>query len=317
MHSAEKFHIKQEAMNSLQSVIHHLRKVLTYDKKSETIVELKLLNESHSEMNVELLNVSHFNFSCISTDESDVAEHIFHKDSDDDDEPHFSYTSLVNPLKAIISTVNSKLISPIVDPLNWFPKAWFNDGDWIKAHSSATSDWMNWFERAWFDEVEKSHNVKEVKKPHNTVAKEMKNPHTDDVDFAPQLPYSNTGHTVQPNTADVDQIDNPHSNDLFNLIKVSGGKELKSLNFSAVDVTKASNSNGPDVALHELNAAISHSYGLNVKDLDKMATLILDHLYDLGRCNKHSHDPGELNPKQVSIKMKFGLLTRNDKDVSA
>jgi hypothetical protein len=86
MHSAEKFHIKQEAMDSLQSVIHHLRKVLAYDKRSGMIVEL--LNEPHSEMDVELLDVSHFNFSCISTDESDVAEYTFNGGPDDG--PHFS-----------------------------------------------------------------------------------------------------------------------------------------------------------------------------------------------------------------------------------
>ncbi len=275
MHSAEKFHTKQEAMDSLESVIHHLRKVLTYDKRSGMIVEL--LDESHSEMDVELLDVSHFNFSCI----SDVAEYTFHEGPDDDDGPHFSYTS------------------PIVDPLNWFPKAWFNDGDWIKASSATpSSDWIDWFERAWFDEVEK---------PHNTVAKETENPHTENDDgFAPQHPYSDTGHTVKPHTADVDQTDNPHSNDWPNLIKASGGGWIKSLNLShAVNAIKAPNS-------HDLDT--THSHGL-----DKMATLILDHLYGLGRCNKHPHDPGGLDPKQAPIEMEFGLLTRstNGKDVSA
>jgi hypothetical protein len=139
MHFAEKFHIKQETMNSLQSVIHHLRKVLTYDKRSGMIVELS--NESHNEVDVKLLNVSYFNFSCISRDESDVAEYTFHEGSDDDDESHssfdddlddefhFSYTSLVNPLKAITPIVDSKLAGSIVNSLNWFFKAWFNDGD--------------------------------------------------------------------------------------------------------------------------------------------------------------------------------------------
>jgi hypothetical protein len=302
MHFAEKFHIKQEAMNSLESVIHHLRKVLAYDKKSETIVELELLDESHSEMDVELLDVSHFNFSCISTDnnESDVAKYTFHEGLDD--ESHFSYTS----------PVDSKLVSSIADPLNWFPKAWFNDGDWIKAHSLITSDWMDWFERAWFDEVEKPHTTvaKEMEKPHNTVAKEMENPHTENDDgFAPQHSYSDTGHTVKSHTVDVDQIDNSH--DWFNLIKASGGGWIKSLNLShAVNAIKAPNSHGLDIA----------------KGFDEVATLILDYLYGLVRCNKHPHDPGGLDPKQAPIKMEFGLLTRstnsglltrNGKDVSA
>jgi hypothetical protein len=104
----------------------------------------------------------------------------------------------------------------------------------------------------------------------------------------------------------VNRINNPHSNDWLNLIKVSESEELKSLNYShAVDVIKASNSH----------------------DFDEMATLILDYLYDLRRCNKHSHDLDELNSKQISIEIKFDLLTHsinndlltrrsNDKDVS-
>jgi hypothetical protein len=219
-----------------------------------------------------------------------------------------------------------------VDPLNWFPKAWFNDGDWIKASSATpSSDWIDWFERAWFDEVEKPHTTvakemekphttvaKEMEKPHNTVAKETEKPHTDDVGFVPQHPYSDTGHTVKPHTIDLDRTDNPHSNDWPNLTKASGGEGLKSLNYShAVDATKAPNS-------HDLDTTHSHC-------LDEVATLILDYLYGLGqsntiphdldglgRCNKLPYDPGGLDPKQAPIEMEFGLLTRrtNGKDTS-
>ncbi len=160
--------------------------------------------------------------------------------------------------------------------------------------------------------MKKSHNVKKVKKSHNTVAKEMKSSHTNDDDFASQHSYSNTDHTIKSHTintennfnqqksliVDVNQIDNSHSNDCLNLIKVSESEELKSLNYSqAINVIKTSNS-------HELNVAISHSYDLNVKSLNKMTTLILDYLDDLRRCNNHSHDLDELNSKQILIEMK-------------
>jgi hypothetical protein len=137
----------------------------------------------------------------------------------------------------------------------------------------------------------------------------------------------------KPLTVDMNQIDNFH--DWLNLIKVSEGEELKSLNYSyTVNVIKVPNP-------HRLDTAISHFYDLNVKGLNEVTTLILDYLYDLGqsntilhdlddlgRCNKLSYDLGELNLKQVSIKIKFGLLTRsinsglltrstNGKDISA
>jgi hypothetical protein len=94
-----------------------------------------------------------------------------------------------------IDVNQSKLNNSIVNLLNWFLKAWFNNVNWLKASSSITltSDWTNWFERAW---------SKEMKKAHNTVAKEMKNSHKDDDfnshknnDFASQRLGSNTDHT--------------------------------------------------------------------------------------------------------------------------
>ncbi len=96
---------------------------------------------------------------------------------------------------------------------------------------------MDWFERTWFEEVEKSHNIKAVEKPHNTVAKEtknksqqqslntvakeMKNSHKDDDfnshiddDSASQRLDLDTGHTKKPHTIkDVNSTDNSNSCD--------------------------------------------------------------------------------------------------------
>ncbi len=124
IHFAKTFHIKQNAMNSVQSFIHQFKDVLTYDKESDMIVNL--LNESHHhEMNVKLLNVSHFEFTCISSDEDDcicsseVEPHFNGYTFDggsDEIESHFSFN---------ISKLNNPTLkkSPIVNPFNWFSKA--------------------------------------------------------------------------------------------------------------------------------------------------------------------------------------------------
>ncbi len=47
-------------------------------------------------------------------------------------------SSIVNKSKLNNSILNKPILkNPIEDPLNWFPRVWFNDADWIKA-SSAT-----------------------------------------------------------------------------------------------------------------------------------------------------------------------------------
>jgi hypothetical protein len=210
--------------------------------------------------------------------------------------------------------------SSIVDPLNWFPKAWFSDGHWIKAYSATPApDWMDWFERAWFDEVEKAHNNKAVEKAHYTVAKEMENPHKDDGfnphknnGSAPQRLDSDTGHTEKPHTVkDVDPVDNTNSSDWINPGIASGGEWIKALDYTA---TKAPNSNGLDMDIP--------------KGLNKVAIMILEYLYDsgngLGQSNKLPYDPGGLDqskrlpiqmdqPKRALIQMENGPATKRHK----
>ncbi len=131
--------------------------------------------------------------------------------------------------------------------------------------------------------MKKSHNIKAVKKPRNTVAKEMKNSHIAD-DFASQRSDSNTDHTIKSHTinVDVNPIDNINSSDWIklNIAIVSEDEWIKALNY--LD-TKTSISN-------ELNIS---------KNLNKMIIMILKYLYNsrngLEQSNKLSYDLDGLN----------------------